>query len=161
MGGGIRLRPYHSADCAEMTRLFYETIHTVCAADYSARQLDAWAPREIDPAMWNRRFLRDETVVAVIGSVIAGYGTLTADGVFDLLYVHKNFQRRGVAARIAGRIEQIARESGVAVISTEASVTARPFFERQGYTIIAEQAVAIRGQVLTNYRMQKALEPSP
>jgi putative acetyltransferase len=34
---------------------------------------------------------------------------------------------------------------------------ARPFFERQGWSVLAEQTVTKRGVELTNYRMRKAL----
>ena len=37
----MQIRTYHPADCAGMARLFYKTVHTVNAADYSSAQLDA------------------------------------------------------------------------------------------------------------------------
>ena len=36
-------RAYTSKDLAAVVRLFQETVHTVCAADYTPVQLDAWA----------------------------------------------------------------------------------------------------------------------
>ena len=44
----IILRSYCPADLDTIERLFYETVHTVNAADYSPEQLDAWAPGQID-----------------------------------------------------------------------------------------------------------------
>lgn len=40
---------------------------------------------------------------------------------------------------------------------TEASITAKPFFERQGYQLIMEQSVERKGVWLVNYRMSKKL----
>ena len=40
----------------ECTRLFFHTVHTVNAADYSPEQLDAWAPLIPDAGDWQRRF---------------------------------------------------------------------------------------------------------
>lgn len=60
----MKLREYHSEDCTEIMQLFYETIHSVNAADYDQNQLDAWAPKEIDIAYWDNRFLHDHAVVA-------------------------------------------------------------------------------------------------
>ena len=34
---------YRPEDCAELTRLFYDTVHTVNSKDYIPDQLDAWA----------------------------------------------------------------------------------------------------------------------
>lgn len=33
----------HPEDCEEISILFYETVHTVNAKDYSRQQLDVWA----------------------------------------------------------------------------------------------------------------------
>ena len=39
----ITLRPYTPEDCEEISILFYETVHTVNAKDYSRQQPDVWA----------------------------------------------------------------------------------------------------------------------
>ena len=44
------LRKYDSGDCREIEELFYNTVHSVNAADYSDVQLDAWAPVNSDLA---------------------------------------------------------------------------------------------------------------
>ncbi len=53
----ITLRPYTPEDCEEISILFYETVHTVNAKDYSRQQLDVWATGSIDLAAWNESFL--------------------------------------------------------------------------------------------------------
>jgi putative acetyltransferase len=37
------------------------------------------------------------------------------------------------------------------------SITARPFFERFGWTVLAEQTVVVRGVTFVNYRMELLL----
>ena len=39
-------RHYRSKDYAEIIDLFYTTVHTINAADYSAEELEAWAPSD-------------------------------------------------------------------------------------------------------------------
>jgi len=155
VGGNVRLRHYHVSDCAEMMQLFYDTVHTVNAADYQDAQLDAWAPADTDAAAWHERFLRDDTIIAEVGGVIAGFGTRKGRGEFDLLYVHKAHQRKGIAAKIANETESRARADGCTTVMVDASITAKPFFESRGYIVRQRQEVALRGQVLTNYRMIK------
>ena len=48
------LREYRPEDCREIIELFYQTVHTVNAADYTEEQLDAWADGKADPEVWNR-----------------------------------------------------------------------------------------------------------
>jgi putative acetyltransferase len=136
-------------------KLFYDTIHSVNAVDYNKNQLDSWAPKEIDLAYWDSRFLHDNAVVAEKDGIIVGIGTLKNIGYFDLLYVHKDYQRIGVANLIADKIEMYFRSKGITTVTTDASITARPFFENRGYVALKEQSVETRGQFLTNFKMQK------
>ena len=47
------IREYRETDCRLLMELFYDTVHTVCADDYTGEQLDAWAPAEADWEMWH------------------------------------------------------------------------------------------------------------
>jgi len=40
---------------------------------------------------------------------------------------------------------------------TAASITAKPFFEKMGFSVVQEQSVSRRGETLTNYLMEKFL----
>src|SRR6185312_12083990 len=91
------------------------------------------------------------------GSEIAGFIELEGASHLDMLYVHPAVQRRGVATALLGELESAARELGARRLQTEASITARPFFERRGFLLVAEQTVALRGQRLINFRMEKPL----
>ena len=43
-------------------------------------------------------------------------------------------------------------------MTTHASITARSFFEKQGYRVIREQQVERKGLLLTNFVMEKTLK---
>lgn len=42
------IRNYESTDCKELAELFYNTVHTINAKDYTKEQLDAWASGQVD-----------------------------------------------------------------------------------------------------------------
>ena len=103
------LRAYEPADCPALLRLFYDTVHAVCAADYTAEQLDAWATGREDAAAWDRSLRAHRTLVAVLSGEIAGFADLdTAAGYLDRLYVHRAYQRRGVATALCDALEPLA-----------------------------------------------------
>lgn len=85
----MTLRTYKPSDCAALADLFYHTVHTVNAGDYTEEQLNAWATGTVDLAAWNRSFLAHDTVVATDGGRIAGFGDMDRTGYLDRLYVHK------------------------------------------------------------------------
>ena len=151
----VTLRPYRSEDCPALAKLFTETVHSVCAADYTPAQLDAWAaPEGPDLAAWDAGFRAHVTLVAETCGRLAGFGDIDpAAGYLDRLYVGKDFQRRGVGAALCDALE--AACPGRPIV-THASRTARGFFEKRGYRVLRAQQVERRGQRLENFVMEKA-----
>ena len=150
----MRLRLYRDGDLPALLELFYSTVHTVCARDYTPAQLDAWAPRKPDEAAWDASLRSRTTLVAEEDVAILGCGHLGPDAYLDLLYVHKDHQRRGIAAVLCDFLETL---YPVDRITVHASETAWPFFEKQGYRMLRSQRVERRGQVMTNHMMEKEL----
>lgn len=146
------VRKYVPSDCETLARLFYDTVHSVNAKDYTKEQLDAWASGTVDLEMWNRTFLEHNTLVAVADDKIVGFGDMDQDGYLDRLYVHRDYQGRGIAAAICDGLEKAALSDG---FSTHASITAKPFFEKRGYQVIRKQTVVRHGIGLTNFVMEK------
>lgn len=149
---GREIRLYCREDCQALLQLFRETVHTVNAKDYTPRQLDAWAPAELDPAAWDRSFSQHVTLVALEKGEIVGFADADPSGFLDRLFVHKDHQRQGIASALCAALE---KALPVSVITTEASLTARPFFAAQGYRIIKTQRVERRGVFLENAVMRK------
>ena len=147
----MQIRKYQSSDCREMTKLFYETVHTVNLRDYSAEQADAWAPENPDTDQWDRSFLEHYSIVAVEDGRIVGFGDIDESGYLDRLYVHKDYQRQGIGAALCDRLEN--HVSGK--IEVHASITAKPFLENRGYRTVKKQQVERKGIFLTNYVMEK------
>lgn len=153
----LLLRNYEPTDLDEMLALFYDTVHTVNRSDYTKAQADAWAPADPDRARWEDSLKSHYGLVALSGDQIVGFGDYEPGGHLDRLYVHRLYQGRGVATAIADALEAYAGEQGDEVMTVEASLTARPFFEKRGYRVIQEQKVERQGQLLTNFQMIKQL----
>lgn len=135
----------------ESTELFYNTVHTINAKDYTKKQLDAWASGQVDLEKWDQSFQEHFTVVAVENGIIVGFGDIDTTGYFDRLYIHKNNQRKGIATAICDQLESKVQGK----IVTHASVTAKPFFEKRGYKVLKEQQVVRKEIFLKNYVMEK------
>ncbi len=147
------IRRYQLSDCRELTELFYNTVHTVNAKDYTKAQLDAWATGKVDFARWNQSLQEHYSIVAVDDESIVGFGDIDKTGYLDRLFVHASYQGRGIATAICNQLEGAVQGKVV----THASITARPFFEKRGYTVVKEQQVERQGILLTNFIMEKKL----
>lgn len=147
----MELRRYESSDCKEVAEIFYNTVHIINAKDYTKEQLDVWATQEVDLEKWNQSLQGHYSVVAVDNEIIVGFGDIDKDGYLDRLYVHADYQRKGIATAICKQLEQAVEGK----ITTHASITAKPFFEKRGYRVVRKQEVERRGIFLTNFVMEK------
>lgn len=147
----VDIRKYRQSDCKELTELFYNTVHTVNAKDYTKEQLDVWATGQVDLEKWNLSLQEHYSIVAVENGIIVGFGDIDKTGYLDHLFVHADYQRKGIATAICDQLEQFVKKN----ITTHASITARPFFEKRGYNVKKEQQVERMGVFLTNYVMIK------
>lgn len=67
--------------------------------------------------------------------------------------VHVDYQRKGIATILCQHLEQITENN----ITTQASITARPFFEKRGYRVVRKQQVKRQDVFLTNFWMEKQI----
>lgn len=154
------LRKYKSDDCLKLLKLFYDTVRTVNKKDYNDKQLSVWAPDnyvEEKYDIWQKSLSENFTIIAEKNGDIVGFGDIEKNGYLNRLFVHKDYQHRGVASSIVKELEKYAEKICICTIITEASITAKPFFVRMGYTLIKELQVEKKEILLTNYVMEKKI----
>ena len=78
----MKIRRYQQSDCKELTELFYNTVHTVNAKDYTKEQLNVWATGKVDLEKWNQSLQEHYSVVAIDDKIIVGFGDI------DLSLIH-------------------------------------------------------------------------
>jgi putative acetyltransferase len=152
----ISIREYDAEDAGATIDIFLRAIREVASKDYNPAQINAWAKVD-DPKVWAQWRASRPTWLAICETKPVGFSDLKADGCLDMMFVHPDHQGKGVAGLLLKTVEAAARSQGHRRIFTEASLTAKPFFERNGFIVLAAQTVEKRGQTLPNFRMEKTL----
>ena len=153
------IRTATAKDIPELRELFRSTVLTVNAKDYTPEETADWASCGDSTAHWEKLLvgLHFFTASDENGRII-GFSSIRHDGYLHSLFVHKDWQGKGVASALLSETEIYAiRKLGATEITSEVSITARPFFEKQGYTAVKEQKAQANRLKLTNYVMTKAL----
>ena len=75
MNNKIQVRRYQDGDAKFLSQIYYNTIHTVNAKDYTKNQLDAWAPWSSvqDYSGWQEKLEKIKPYVALIDDIIVGF----------------------------------------------------------------------------------------
>lgn len=161
MNSSISITTFNETDTSSVLELFYDTVHTTGKNQYTQEQLNAWAPsKTLNMESWKERFLASQTLVAKNGSTIVGFGNLENQGTsIDMVYVHKDWQRKGIATALLEKLEAILIQNGLFEANVEVSLMARPFFEHMGYRWIMDNRKMKNGVELFNFVMKKELNP--
>ncbi|MDR2955708.1 MAG: GNAT family N-acetyltransferase [Prevotella sp.] len=153
----ISIREAKESDTEEITQLFYETIQSVNIRDYSQEDVDDWSSWYRDTDKWKEGISSQFFIVAIYNSMIVGFGSLAVDGYLDFMFIHKDFQRRGIAAKLLEVLEEKAISQNNKSVYSEVSITARGFFESHGYKVVKQQLKKSRDRALVNYIMFKEI----
>jgi putative acetyltransferase len=153
----IEIRQATSEDLPEITSIFRDTIIHVNSKDYSEKQIEVWASGADDIKKWEDRIKKFYFIVAVIENTIVGFAYLKNGNYFDGLFVHKDYQRLGIASKLMRIVESQVMMNGFEIIKSDVSITALPFFDNKYYNVIKKQKKSFKGLVFENYIVEKEL----
>lgn len=153
----VVIRPIGPDDGPAAAQVFFDAVREGLRGHYTEAQRRALSGEPPGPESWRDRLWGVEGFAAEQDGRLVGFMTLAGTGYIDLAFVAPEVLGRGVGWQLYRAVEARARELGASALTTDASRMARPFFERQGWSVITEQTVVKRGVVLTNYLMRKTL----
>ncbi|MBI2731533.1 MAG: GNAT family N-acetyltransferase [Sphingobacteriales bacterium] len=147
------IRKATEQDIPAITQLFTETIEAVNSRDYNAEQVKVWSEGHTYTERWIKSLSAQYFIVAVNDEIITGMGSITPEGYLDLLYVHKDYQGRGVASALVDELLARASLNNLSIVTSGVSITAKPFFEKKGFTIVTTQRKMVGDIEILNYKM--------
>lgn len=145
-------------DIPQMKELFRSTVLCVNLKDYTQEEAEDWASCGDSEEHWKELLSKHDYIAALDkrGAII-GFSSINSDGYLHSMFVHKDWQGKGIATLLLAEVERRAHGLGVAKVWSEVSITARPFFEKRGYRVVKEQQAKAKRLFLTNFVMEKEL----
>ncbi len=153
----IALRPALPADAPALAALFRASVEVLGAEDYSEAQVEAWSALADDEAEFAKKLATKLTIVALADGALAGFAALKGADMLDMLYVHPNFARRGVASALCDALEKLSLARHAKKLTVDASDSAEKFFSRRGYVAQRRNMIFLGEEVLGNTTMTKEL----
>lgn len=158
MKADFTIREARQSDAVALKELFQNTVLVINRHDYSLAEVEDWASCGDNLSKLEEMIRTHYFIVAVNRqSEIVGFSSITPQGYLHSMFVHKDFQGKGIATILLNEIERYAIATGIRRITSEVSLTARPFFEKRGYMVEMEQKRRANQLCLTNFWMAKGL----
>lgn len=146
----VVIKSYEEKHLNEMYKLFKKTILNICIKDYNLEEVDAWI-NNVDLNIWDKKFRKNQTILIFFEDKLIGFGDIDSNSYLDHLYVSYEFQNLGIGKMI---LNELIKDK-IKDILTDASITSKEFFKKQGFKVIEEQKVLISNINLINNKMIK------
>jgi GNAT superfamily N-acetyltransferase len=146
------VRQFVERDADDVARLIERCLREVNSKDYSAEQIELMVPGFAAEKL-AERFTGTYAVVATEGERVVGIGLLAGHEI-RTMFVDPSFHGRGIGRAIIHCLEGEAVLRGEQRVELFASLTARRFYEKLGYTSIGVVEHEVAGRT---FRMERSL----
>ena len=151
----FQIRPMDSGDLGELLGVFRQAIQVSAADQYDQQQRDAWSRAQSHESLISA-LSEGEAVVAEWDNVLVGFAHRINDYI-NMLFVHPNAGREGIATLLYQHLEDGARMEGITELAAHVSLTANGFFHFMGFTSEGQEEAERNGVSLARYPMRKPL----
>ena len=153
----MRLRNYIPTDADVLVEVYRDAARTLGRQAYTEEQTRVWAMHPEDIRQFRETLSEGLTVCAVVDGSPVAFGQINPADHIAYLYCRSSHARRGYATAILAELEKHAVSNRITAIHLEASLVARPFFEKAGYHVVAEEHVVRHGVGFLRFKMIKQL----
>ena len=151
----LLIRRHQEGEEPALFEVYYSAIHLIASRDYTPEQIQAWAPRNLDPALWERKIRDINPFVVELKGQIVGYADLQSNGYIDHFFVSGSYPRQGIGSMLMRQLINEATIQGIPEMTSDVSRTAQPFYEKFGFKVVEQRFPVTRGVEVPNALMRR------
>jgi putative acetyltransferase len=151
----VHIRRYREEEETALFEIYYSAIHLIASRDYTPEQVEAWAPRSLDPELWRRKIRDINPFVAEADGQLVGYADLQANGYIDHFFVSGAHPREGIGAQLMRHLLKEGQRFDLVELTSDVSRTAQPFYEGFGFHVVEQRSRELRGVLIPNAFMRR------
>lgn len=109
----LGIRRLAAQDIPEMRKLFRATVLTVNSKDYTKEEVEDWASCGDSVEHWKELLAKNDYIGALDGQGgIVGFSSMNAEGYLHSMFVHKDWQGKGVATLLLSEVKKSLVDTG-------------------------------------------------
>ncbi|MDP2183431.1 MAG: GNAT family N-acetyltransferase [Actinomycetota bacterium] len=152
----MRFRPFEAADLAPVQQVIHRTIDSCYSGVYPPRAVRFFREfHSLDRIL--ERHAAGNILVAEEDGVVMATGAIVEEEITGV-FVHPEFQNRGIGGQVMDRLEDIARAGGHPSTRLSVSLPSRDFYENRGYKVFESRSIDVgEGERLDYWAAEKSL----
>lgn len=149
----MNIREYNESDAEAHAEVHRESVRQIASEDYSEEIIEAWSDTSPEDSELEEEKVR---FVAEKEGEIVGFSDYDLEtNELSGLYVKPGFTGKGIGEKLLEKVEEDARENGLDSLWCKSTVTAKSFYQKNGYQLVEETVHEIDGLEMKAYRMEK------
>lgn len=153
----MKIRLAQDKDYAAIARLHRATIKHINSKDYPEDVISVWAGRT-NVRRFRNNAAKVKRWVAVENDKIIGFCDHNYQCELDGLYIHKDFQGKGVGKKLLKVAEDSMKKLGCKKIKIISTITAKTFYQKNSYKVIKRKLHQIEDKKAKVFIMSKIME---
>ena len=152
----MRIREYTFEDAEAHAEVHSQSVRGIASKDYSQEEVEAWVKEEPEDEQLpeeKERFVAETEEGEIVG--FSDYNKEEKE--LTGLYIKPEYSETGLAPKLLSKAEKAAKEDGIEKLTCISTITAKNFYQRQGYKIREKTNHQIEDQELTVYKIEKEL----
>jgi GNAT superfamily N-acetyltransferase len=135
----MNIRKAKVDDAYEIMKLHERSVLGLCEADYSAEQLKGWIQNSTLEKYHKRLRLHRSYIAEKDGQTVGYVRWNPATNELCSIFIDPNYVRQGIATELMEIAYADAMQNGVTEMWLDASLTAVPFYEVEGWLYVEER----------------------
>ena len=155
-----KVREANTSDCAQVCNVLRRSIIEVCGPDYNSQSvIEEWLSNKTEDNI--SKWIQSESTYSVVcadeNDTVVGFGLITLKGEILLIYLVPEALYKGNGKLMLQQMEKRLSKDGVDEIHTVSSITAKAFYERNGF--MQDGPPQIVGKIEGDFPLVKKLSP--
>ena len=153
----MNLKQITKKDQIDLKKLYFNSILAIDEKIYSQEQKRAWASQAWGNTIFDLSINKGRGWLIKKNEKILAFATRYPNNRIALLYCKNDSQRKGYGTMLLHKLEKEAKDEGLPVLLTEASLLSYKLFLRNNWSIIRKEKIIINNIIFERYKMKKSL----
>ncbi|MBQ4821414.1 GNAT family N-acetyltransferase [Aquimarina sp. MMG016] len=146
------------SDLSLMQRFFYQTVTTYGSKIFTKSEIKIYSRLATNKIYWQKKFKEYFIYNAKWNGEIVGSFSMDKTGSIEFIFVHMEYHGKGIANQLYDKLEEIARENNIKILTTPINLLTKSFFEKQDFEIIKNSVNVVGGEEVVTYSGVKKLK---